>query len=153
MNEDGSRWANALLGGLAGAMALTIVHESARRVRSDAPRMDTLGRRSLASGMKAIGMEVPSKDRLQTAALDGDVLSNSLFYSLVGLGKPSGALARGAALGALAGLGAVALPPLIGLGHRPSARTPQTAAMTFGWYLVGGLVAAAAYQGLASRGR
>jgi hypothetical protein len=81
------------------------------------------------------------------------VVSNSLYYALVGVGGPSGALARGAALGALAGLGAVALPPLMGLGHRPGARTVQTAAMTFGWYLIGGLAAALAYRGLASRGR
>ena len=64
------------------------------------------------------------------------------------MGKPS--LARGAALGAVAGLGAVVLPPLMGLGSRPSARTPQTAAMAFGWYLLGGLAAAAVHRGLAS---
>jgi hypothetical protein len=153
MNEGGSRWANALLSGLAGATALTVIHESARRIRGDAPRMDTLGRRSIARGMEAAGLEPPADDRLQVAALAGDVVSNSLYYSLIGLGGPSGSLARGAALGAVAGLGAVALPPLMGLGHRPGARTVPTAVMTFGWYLAGGLAAAAAYQRLASRGR
>ncbi len=153
MNEGTTRWGSALLSGLAGATALTVIHESARRMHPDAPRMDTLGRRSIARGMEAVGLEPPDEDRLQAAALAGDVVSNSLYYSLVGLGGPSGALARGAALGALAGLGAVALPPLMGLGHRPGARTPQTAAMTFGWYLIGGIAAAMAYRGLAGRGR
>src|SRR4051794_3420672 len=151
MNEGRSRWANALLSGMFGAAALTVVHESVRRIRHDAPRMDTYGRRAIAGGMRAVGVEPPDEDRLQAAALAGDLLSNSLYYSLVGLGEPSGALARGAALGAAAGLGAVALPPLMGLGHRPGARTIRTAVMTVGWYLAGGLAAAAAYRRLASR--
>lgn len=151
MNEGTTRWGSALLSGLAGATALTVIHESARRVSSDVPRMDTFGRRSIARGMEAVGLEPPDEDRLQTAALAGDVVTNSLYYSLVGVGGPSGALARGAALGVLAGLGAVALPPLLGLGHRPGARTPQTAAMTFGWYLIGGIAAALTYRGLSGR--
>ncbi len=121
MNEGGTRWANALLSGLAGATALTVIHESARRIHPDAPRMDTLGRRSIARGMEAVGLEPPAGEQLQTTALAGDVVSNTLYYSLIGLGGPSGSLARGAALGAVAGLGAVVLPPLMGLGHRPGA--------------------------------
>ncbi|MDG3002234.1 hypothetical protein [Paludisphaera mucosa] len=147
MNEGEPRLRNALLCGLAGATALTLLHETVRRVRADAPRMDALGRRAIASGLEAVGLEAPPEDRLQAAALGGDLVSNTLYYSLVGMGRPS--LARGAALGAAAGLGAVVLPPLMGLGSRPGARTPQTAAMTFCWYLVGGLVAAAAHRGLA----
>ena len=152
MNEGGTRWGNALLSGLVGATALTLIHETARRVRHDAPRMDTLGRRSLAAGLEAAGAEVPDEGRLQAASLAGDLVTNSFYFALVGLGKPSGSIARGAALGAAAGLGAVVLPPLMGLGHRPGARTPQTAAMTFSWYLAGGLAAGLAHQRLASRG-
>lgn len=151
MTDGGTRWANALLSGLAGATALTLVHESVRRIRSDAPRMDTLGRRAIASGMEAVGIEPPAGDEMQAVALAGDMVSNTLFYALVGLGKPSGAIARGAALGAVAGLGAATLPPLMGLGHRPGARTTQTAVMTVGWYLAGGLAAGAAHHLLTSR--
>jgi hypothetical protein len=149
MND--SRLMNALLSGLAGATALTLIHETVRRLRHDAPRMDTLGRRSIKAGLKTFGIGSPPEDQLQAAALGGDLVSNTLYYSLVGLGHPSGALARGAALGAGAGLGAVVLPPLLGLGHRPGARTPRTAAMTFCWYLAGGLAAAAAHRGLVAR--
>ena len=145
-----SRWANALMSGLVGATALTIIHETVRRLRSDAPRMDTLGRRAIARSMEAAGIEPPGKDGLQATALAGDMVSNALYYSLVGLGKPSGSLARGAALGAVAGLGAVALPPMIGLGSKPGLRTPQTAVMTVSWYLAGGLAAGAAHRGLGS---
>ena len=143
-----SRMTTALLSGLAGAAALNLLHETMRRVRpEDAPRMDTLGRRAIASGMEAAGVDPPPEDRLQAMALVGDVVSNTLYYSLAAMGKPS--FARGAALGAAAGVGAVVLSPLLRLGSRPAARTPQTAAMTVAWYLVGGLAAAAAHHGLA----
>ena len=151
--DTSTRLNDALLSGLAGATALTIVHETARRTVPEAPRMDTLGRRALARGMEAVGVEPPGHDALQAAAMVGDVVSNTLFYAMVGLGSPSGALARGAVLGAAAGLGAVALPPLLGLGRRPSGRSPRTKAMAFSWYLLGGLAAATAYQGLAGRRR
>src|SRR4051795_12614018 len=98
MNQVGSRWTNALLSGVVGATALTLLHESVRRLRPDAPRMDTLGRRALASGMESVGMEVPAGDQLQAAALAGDLATNTLYYALVGLGKPSGSFARGAVL-------------------------------------------------------
>ncbi|GAB3823275.1 hypothetical protein GCM10028895_29990 [Pontibacter rugosus] len=74
-------------------------------------------------------------------ALAGDVLSNSLYYSLAGTGKD--AWWRGAILGATAGAGAVLLPGPLGLGEEPSNRTTKTQAMTVGYYLLGGLVAAA----------
>lgn len=86
MNEAGSRWAYALLSGVVGATTLTVVHESVRQIRRNAPRMDTLGRRAIVRGMEAVGMEPPAEDRLQTAALAGDLVSNSLYYALVGLG-------------------------------------------------------------------
>ena len=146
-----SRWADALLSGLAGATALTLIHESVRRFHPDAPRMDTLGRRAIARGLEAAGIEPPGRDGLQATALAGDLVSNTLFYALVGLGRPSGSLARGATLGAVAGLGSLALPPLMGLGSRPGARTTRTAVMTFCWYLAGGIAAGAVHDGLASR--
>jgi hypothetical protein len=67
----------------------------------------------------------------------------------VGVGRPQGALLRGAALGLAAGLGAVFLPGPLGLGEAPSNRTPATTAMTIGWYLIGGLAAALAYRTMA----
>ncbi|MFO0891277.1 MAG: hypothetical protein U0790_19300 [Isosphaeraceae bacterium] len=114
-----SRWAKALLSGVVGATTLTVIHETARRLRGDAPRMDTLGRRSLIRAIEAAGGEAPSEDQLQVSAGRGPPGATRLHYALVGLGRPSGSLTRGAALGAAAGLGAVVLPPSLGLGHRP----------------------------------
>lgn len=144
MND--SKLMTALVSGLAGAAALTILHETVRRVRHDAPRMDTLGRRAIAKTLEATGIEAPPEGQLQAVALGGDIVANTLYYSLACLGKPS--FARGAVLGAAAGLGALVLAPLMGLGSRPGARTPQTAAMTVAWYTVGGLAASAAHQAL-----
>jgi len=109
--------------------------------------MDVLGRRAIAAAVRAVDMEPPSGNRLQGAALAGDLAANTAYYSLVGIGGPDGALARGGMLGLAAGLGAVFLPGPLGLGTRPSRRTPQTAVMTVAWYTLGGLVAGAVYGG------
>lgn len=132
----------SFLSGLAGAAALTLVHETARRLVSDAPRMDRIGRRVIARSMEGMGIEPPHRDTLQGMALAGDLVSNTLFYSLVGAGRRM-PLARGAVLGAAAGLGALVVPQLLGLGRRAQGATNATKAMTFSWYLLGGLAAAA----------
>ena len=142
----------ALGSGLAGALTLTAVHETARRQRADAPRMDVLGIRAIVRSMEALGQEPPSASRLHDLALVGDILSNSLYYSLVGLGRREGAWLRGMLLGLAAGVGAVVLPSPLGLGAAPSNRTAATQVMTVGWYLIGGLAAAAACSLLASEG-
>lgn len=134
----------ALGGGFAGAVALTLVHETARRFIDDAPRMDVVGMRAIAKSLRAAGQEVPVP--LHEVALAGDLVSNSLYYSLVGVGEARTALVRGALLGAAAGIGAVTLPGPLGLGQAPAARTPATAAMTIAWYTIGGLAAGAAFQ-------
>jgi hypothetical protein len=144
---------DALVSGLAGAVMLTLIHETARRVLPDAPRMDTLGRRALARGLEGLGREPPARAELQGLALAGDLVSNTLYDALVGAGSPDGALTRGAVLGATAGLGAVALPPRMGLGWRPSGATNRTRALTVAWYLAGGLAAAATFHALRSAQR
>ena len=135
--------------GVAGACALTLLHQAARRAVPHAPRMDVLGERAVESGFRAAGAEPPPQDRLHDLALAGDLVSNSMYYSLVGVAGRESAVVAGAVLGLAAGVGAVTLPGPLGLGSRPSARTPQTAAMTVAWYLFGGLAAGLAYHLLA----
>ena len=141
--------ARALAGGAAGATTVTLVHETVRRLRPDAPRMDVLGMRGLAGTLRKMGRKPPPRDQLHAATLVADLLSNGLYFSLIGAGRGERAWMRGAILGLGAGIGGVLLPPLMGLGSRPSRRTPQTKAMTVAWYLLGGLAAAAAYRALA----
>ena len=136
----------ALGSGLVGATALTAIHESARRTFSDAPRMDILGERAIAGSMRLAHCDPPPEGQLHTAALVGDVVANSLYYSLIGLGDPNTAVLRGALFGLVAGLGGVYLPGPMGLGSGPSARTPATKAMTVAWYTAGGIAAGLAFQ-------
>jgi H+/Cl- antiporter ClcA len=72
----------------------------------------------------------------------GDLISNTLYYSLAGLGNKKNLLLRGSLLGALAGIGAVLLPRPLGLNETYSNRTTKTKFMTVGLYLFGGIVAA-----------
>ncbi len=142
---------SALGGGLAGACALTLIHETVRRINPDAPRMDLLGMRAIAKLTGKAGETPPDEDSLHRLALAGDVVSNSLYFSLVGFGSRKTALARGALLGLGAGVGAVTLPGPLGLGEESSARTTATKVMTVAWYLAGGLVAAGVAQLLAGK--
>ena len=143
----------SLVSGLAGATALTLVHQIARYTVPNAPRMDIVGRRALARSIKGLGGEPPAGDKLQASALIGDIVLNSLYYSLVGLGGARHPMARGTALGSAAGLGAIVLPPLMRLGRRARGHTPEAKAMTVGWYLLGGLAAAGVFQAIRDLGR
>ncbi len=140
----------ALASGLAGASALTVLHETARRLVPDAPRVDVIGMRALAKSLRTLGRRPPRRERLFDLTMAGDLASNTLYYALVGVGGPEGAPTRGAALGVVAGLGTVFLPPRLGLGRQPGRDTPWTQAMTVAWYTVGGLAAGAAYRQLAA---
>jgi len=136
----------SLASGLVGATALTLVHQAAKHLFRDAPRMDIIGRRAIAKGMESVGQEPAKRAALQTSALVGDMLLNSLYYALIGAGRVRHPFARGSTLGTMAGIGAIMLPPLMGLGRKERGHTPEGKAMTIGWYLIGGLAAAAAYR-------
>lgn len=138
----------ALGSGLAGAIAVTIIHETARRFIPNAPRMDVLGMRAIAKGMYKMDEQPPEADELFKWSIIGDLVSNTLYYSFVATGQQP--WVKGVLLGSLAGIGGVALPGPMGLGEEPSGRTPQTKIMTVAWYLLGGLVTAATTQAFSS---
>ncbi|MDQ3418708.1 MAG: hypothetical protein M3541_07990 [Acidobacteriota bacterium] len=137
---------NALISGAAGAVALTALHQAARAVTADAPRMDVVGMRALARGVSAAGAETPKPHAgLYGATLAGDLIANSLYYSL------ATTYTRGTVLGLLAGIGALVLPERMGLGVPPKSELLSNQVMTVAWYLVGGLAAAATAQCLSNR--
>ena len=144
MSSNQNSVLQAIETGVAGACTLTFLHESARRLLPNAPRLDTLGRRAIARAMETLHLQPPSDSKLQGLALTGDILFNSMYYSFVGVGSRRGALLRGSLLGLGAGLGAVFLPKYLGLGSKPTNRTPATKLMSVAWYVAGGLAAAAA---------
>ena len=141
-----NRMLRALASGAVGSTVLTLLHESARRLIPHAPRMDVIGMRAIARSLRQVDQEPPPHDQLFRATLLVDLVSNALYYSLVGVGNAQRVWVRGGLLGLLAGLGGAFLPRRMGLGEQPGARFPATQAMTVGWYLVGGLAAAAAYR-------
>jgi hypothetical protein len=136
----------ALTGGAAGALVLTGLHEASRHLLPHSPRMDVIGERALKRTLKATGRRAGRRQNLYGPTLAGELVSNTLYYSLVGAGSRSSRLGRGLVVGLAAGLGAVLLPPRLGLGHPPGERKPLTPLLTIAWYTAGGLAAALAMR-------
>lgn len=136
----------AIVSGLVGALAVNLLNETTRQFVPDAPRLDILGKRAIAYPLMKAEMEPPPNSRLYWIALSSDVATNSAYFCLVGLGAVENAYRNGVLLGLAAGIGAIYLPDKIGLGKEMTGRTTETALMTVGWYLAGGLAAATAYQ-------
>ena len=150
--ENEPRFGLRALGpGLVGAAGVTLLHEGLRRVLPDPPRMDVLGMRALAKGQRLLGRRPARGRRLHRQALLGDLVANTLYYALVSLGRPRRPFLRGALLGTLAGVGAVVLPPYLGLGKRPARAQPHTALLTVAYYTLAGLGAAGATRSLTVR--
>ena len=122
---------------MAGAVAVTTVHQVARHLTENAPRMDVVGVRALTRGAHIVDVSVPGPATLQTAALAGDLLCNTAYYSF------ATTWTRGIVLGLAAGVGALVLPPRMGLGDPPKSDRLSNKMMTVAWYLAGGLAAAA----------
>ncbi|MES2826524.1 MAG: hypothetical protein V4687_00140 [Bacteroidota bacterium] len=131
-----------LLAGLAGAVALNLLHETARRQTSNAPRIDILGENALQKALSYIGEHINDHDTLYKATLAGDIVSNTLYYSLIGSGKKKYLWPKAIFMGLSAGIAAVKLPEPMGLNPKPVAKNEQVAALTVGYYLFGALVTA-----------
>jgi hypothetical protein len=126
--------------GATGAATVTLAHEVVRQLVPKAPRMDRLGMSALSKGLRKLGLSAPHGRRLRGYTLAGDLLANALFYAPVALSGRRPWL-RGLMLGTLAGLGAVALTPVLGLPRRHRGLTRRTQAMTVALYALGGLAA------------
>ena len=142
---------SALEAGLAGATTLTILHEIVRLIDHDAPRMDELGKQAISRIASKAGMNVPHDDQAYLISTASELISNGLFYSLVGEGGKENVWLKGAALGLTAGIGAVVLPDKVGLNGGASNRTTKTKLLTVGLYLVGGMIAALVSKKLQER--
>lgn len=137
-----------LAGGFLGAVALNLLHETYRRIDSDAPRVDLVGEEALSKSLKFAGVNPPKGDNLYLSTLAGDIFSNTLYYSLIGASGNKKIMLRGAAYGLAAGIGAVALPKPLGLNDAPVTRSTKTELLTVAWYLIGGLASAGAIKQL-----
>lgn len=130
-----------LLAGLAGAVALNVLHESLKNKRTT-PRIDFLGEQALQKTVRYFGGNITDTDQLYTATLAGDIVSNTIYYSLIASGKSNFIWTKAIAMGLMAGIGAVKLPEPMGLNPKPVAKTDQIKVMTVGYYVFGALVTA-----------
>ena len=119
--------------GLVGAASVTLLNHLAKRYLPQAPRLDILGLQLARVAFNKARIDPPRGLPLKIVALLGGLVSNSIFYGLVGLGKPRNAWLRGGALGLLMGIGAVTLPATLGASNDTTARTPITKAGTLAW--------------------
>ena len=136
----------SLIGGLIGSVVLTVLHQALKNNYSNAPRMDLLGEEALEKGFDAIGVDAPEEEKLHTMALVGDIIFNSLFFSIAATTISS--CSKGTLLGIAAGVGGLYLPEKLGLNPDHSNRTLQTKVMTVALYTLGGYVAGKAIDKL-----
>lgn len=132
-----------LVGGLAGALSLTAVHETVRQFVPAAPRVDLTGIRALRELLNKTDLPIPGLTAQRQLALGGDLMANATYYSLTG-----SSYSKGIMLGLAAGLGGVFLPGKMGLGEAPTNRSTTTRLLTIGYYTLGGIVSAAVTRAL-----
>lgn len=135
----------SIVSGLAGSLALTILHESLRKNVDLAPRMDLMGEEGMSKILSAAGVPVPEEPQLFNLTMGSDIVGNAGYYALVAT-TPKHPIVAGTVLGLAAGVGALTLPDKLGLNKEHSNATPKTQMLTMAIYLFGGLVAGAMYN-------
>lgn len=129
-----------LVAGLSGAIALNLLHETLKKKNNSMPRVDLLGEDALQKTLHYFGGHIDQKDDLYKATLAGDVIGNTLYYSLIGAGGTKNIWPKAIALGLSAGIGAVTLPEPMGLDPEPVNKNDQVRLLTVGYYLFGAII-------------
>lgn len=135
-----------IVSGLVGAIMLNVVHQLGKKVDKDAPRIDQIGEEAVSKSIRTVGYHPPRGNKLFLATLAGDLIANSIYYSLIGKGKRENLLLRGIIYGAVAGIGALTLTKPMGLDDQPVNRTTKTKALTIGLYILGGVITVFAHR-------
>jgi hypothetical protein len=125
---------SSIIGGLAGAVALNIIHQTVGYFDHDAPRVDLIGEEALTKTMEAVDLTPPTGNALFAATITADVISNALYYSAIGFGDKKYLVLRGGIVGVAAGVGALTLTEPMGLSDAPVTRTDKTKVITVAWY-------------------
>lgn len=141
-----------LIAGLAGAAALNILHESLKKKGSDMPRVDLLGEEALQKTINYFGGNIDHDKTLYEATLAGDIIGNTIYYSLIGIGNAKYLWPKVAMMGLSAGIGAITLPKPMGLDQEPVAKNDQVKILTFGYYLAGAVVTGLVLNMLKNKG-
>jgi hypothetical protein len=141
---------NNILAGLGGALVLTIVNESLKKVGNDMPRIDLVGEEAIQKLGLVLGYEINDPQVLFNSALLGELVSNTAYFSLIG-GEGKELWTKAASSGLLAGYSAIQLPSKFELNDAPVAKTLTTKAWTMGYYLIGALTTATILQFLKNK--
>ncbi|MBK0370093.1 hypothetical protein [Flavobacterium agrisoli] len=136
---------NNLLAGLGGALVLTLLNESLKKVNEDMPRIDLVGEQAIQKAATHLGYEIDDVDSLIGTALVGDIISNATYYSLIN-GEGKELWTKAVSSGLLAGLGAINLPSKLELNDAPVAKSMTTKVWTMGYYMIGALTTATVLQ-------
>ena len=147
------KYAESIIGAMCGAVALNLFHETVKRFDHDAPRVDLIGEEDINKGLASVNMQPLKGNKLFTATLIGDLLSNGLYYSFIGFGDKEYMLFRGVGYGLAAGFSALLFTKPLGLSDAPVTRSVKTKFMTVSWYLFGGLVSAVTIKALQNNNR
>lgn len=134
-----------LIAGLAGAIALNVLHETVRKTNSNVPRLNLLGQEALNKTLEKYGTPIADGAELYRNTLIADVVGNAIYYSFIG-GKPAYIWPKALFLGISAGTAALKLPEQVGLDPTPVTLSKQTKVLTMAYYLFGALVTAYVLQ-------
>ncbi|MDN3551626.1 hypothetical protein [Mucilaginibacter aquaedulcis] len=139
---------SSIIGGIAGAGALNILHQAVKQFDHLAPRVDLVGEEAITKSLEKAGITPTTGNTLFTITMAADLLSNAAYYSLIGTGKRKQLPYIGAITGFAAGFGALTLTKPMGLSDAPVTRTGKTKFLTVAWYTLGGLVAGSIMKAL-----
>lgn len=138
--------ASKMLSGLVGAAAVTGLNYLGQRITPQTPRLDALGRNAVRKTSQAVVGTKPDESTVHATALGGDLVSNSMIYSLAGVGRAKRPEVRGLLAGLAMGAAVVVLAPMLGLGRRTTGVGTKGKAMAVGQYALGGLAAGLAHR-------
>ncbi len=133
---------SSIAGGFAGACVVTLLNEIVKKYDKRAPRIDLLGQEVAAEAHNSYDSPVPSQGKLYKEVLTGDLLSNTVYFSIAGANQKQPEV-QGGMQGIMAGLSAVYAPGLSSaLNVKHTGETDKKKILTTAYYFIGGIVAA-----------
>lgn len=128
-----------LVAGFGGAIALNILHSIVKNNFNDTPDFKVVGEEAIDKSLEKANLRISDQEKLYNATVAGDIVGNTLYYTFT-------PFKLNTLVGALGGLGAMALPKQIGVDNKPIAGNDRKKMITMGYYVFGALVAGGIYN-------
>ncbi|HAV02488.1 MAG TPA: hypothetical protein DCW95_04715 [Chryseobacterium sp.] len=137
---------NRSIAGLAGALALTGVHQLFKKCMDDAPHLEQVGEEAVKESLEAVDVQLSDEDQVYNAALGGNILSNAVLFSTLATStSPTQIVTKSLGTGLLGAAGTLGLAEQL-LGNNKATNTDKKKWMTAGYYLLGALVTVGVYN-------